>query len=178
MEKIFNIPLNCGFGTYRIIGNSSNILQIHYVETPLEKDKTDNAQTLDKINTNCYPSHLINCFEELIDFFQGKIKSFESAKFICFKGTDFQNKVWRKMLEIPYGKTITYGELATMVGESKAYRAIGSACGKNPCEIIIPCHRIVGKKSIGGFRNGIEKKKTLLDLEKKFFYISSCTSNF
>ena len=167
MEKIFNIPINCGFGTYEIIGNSSNLLQIHFVETPL---LTDNAKTLDKMTRNCYPSYLINCFEELIDFFQGKTKTFESAKFICFKGTDFQIKIWRKMLEIPYGKTVSYGELAKMVGDSKAYRAVGSACGKNPCEIIVPCHRIVGKNSIGGFRNGTEKKKILLDLEKKFFY--------
>jgi O-6-methylguanine DNA methyltransferase len=79
--------------------------------------------------------------------------------------TDFRQKVWKRLMKIPLGKTMTYGELATAVGNPKAYRAAGSAVGANPLLLIVPCHRIVGKNGLGGFRCGLAWKKKLLELE-------------
>ena len=103
-----------------------------------------------------------------MEYFEGKLKSFESINQINFEGTEFQIKVWKKMLEIPFGKTISYSDLAILAGNPKACRSIGTICHKNPCEILIPCHRVVGKNSLGGFGHGPEIKKILLDFEKKY----------
>lgn len=85
---------------------------------------------------------------------------------IKLKGTDFQVSVWKKISEIPYGKTTTYGEIAESLGNRKLARAVGTACGKNPIAIIIPCHRVLGSNGkLGGYSYGIEIKKKLLDLE-------------
>ena len=82
-------------------------------------------------------------------------------------GTPFQKRAWDILCDIPYGETRSYGEQAMMVGSSKAARAVGSANGKNPISIIIPCHRVVGAKgSLGGYNSGLDRKKWLLALEK------------
>ena len=91
---------------------------------------------------------------------------------IKFYGTFFQNKVWQSLLDIPYGYTITYGELASRLHSSA--RAIGTAVGKNPISIIVPCHRVVGKKNnLTGYAGGILKKEYLLTLEAKNKQIDS-----
>lgn len=81
------------------------------------------------------------------------------------KATDFQRSVWKRLMKIPFAKTITYGEIAKAVGKPKAARAVGSAVGANPFLLIVPCHRVVGKNGLGGFRCGIAWKKKLLALE-------------
>ena len=81
------------------------------------------------------------------------------------KGTDFQEMVWSEITKIPKGKTITYKELATKIGNPKAYRAVANACAMNPLLEIIPCHRVIrGDEKMGGYKgkNGIERKKRLL----------------
>ena len=85
-----------------------------------------------------------------------------------FLGTDFQQKVWRELQRIPYGKTLSYSEIAQKIGSPKSCRAVGAANGKNPVSIICPCHRVIGKGgNLTGFAGGIETKKYLLDLEKE-----------
>ncbi len=83
------------------------------------------------------------------------------------KGTEFQKKVWAKIALIPYGETITYGQIALSLGFSPmASRAVGAACGANPVPLVVPCHRVVGKDgTLTGFAFGVELKKRLLDLE-------------
>ena len=82
-------------------------------------------------------------------------------------GTEFQKRVWKALLTIPYGETMSYGELAKKIGEPKAVRAVGAANGQNPIPIIVPCHRVIGSDgSLTGFGGGIENKKKLLELEK------------
>ena len=81
------------------------------------------------------------------------------------KGTEFQKKVWKELLDIRYGETLSYGEIGDRIG-TKAYRSIGNACGKNPIPILIPCHRVVGKDNIGGFSLGLDLKRKLLDIER------------
>ena len=81
-------------------------------------------------------------------------------------GTDFQQLVWRALRDIPYGETITYGQQADAIGRPGAFRAVGSANGRNPVAIILPCHRVVGADgSLVGFGGGLDVKRALLDLE-------------
>jgi methylated-DNA-[protein]-cysteine S-methyltransferase len=82
------------------------------------------------------------------------------------KGTDFQQKVWEGLLEIPYGKTMSYLELSKKLGDMKAIRAVASANGKNPLWIVVPCHRVIGTDgSLTGYAGGLWRKKALLELE-------------
>ena len=105
------------------------------------------------------------CCKELDEYFAGKRRNFEVKLYM--KGTDFQNKVWEKLQEIPYGTTISYAALAQAIGHPKACRAAGSANGKNPIAIIVPCHRVIASgEGLGGYAYGLEMKKMLLDLEK------------
>jgi O-6-methylguanine DNA methyltransferase len=83
------------------------------------------------------------------------------------KGTDSQMTVWREIAKIPYGKTKTYTEIATAIGNPKAVRAVGTACGRNPYPIIIPCHRVLAAHGLGGYLYGLEMKKQLLELEQR-----------
>ena len=102
---------------------------------------------------------------QLDAYFAGRRQAFSLPP--CPSGTDFQKKVWKQLQKIPYGVTITYGELACRVGCPKGARAVGSACGKNPIGILIPCHRVVGQNGgLTGFAWGLDRKKYLIQLEK------------
>ncbi len=103
---------------------------------------------------------------QLDAYFKGKLQQFDLT--LNPVGTPFQNKVWQQLLKIPYGETISYGELANRIGNPNASRAVGMANGKNPISIIVPCHRVIGKDgSLTGFGGGIEIKKKLLELEQR-----------
>ena len=101
--------------------------------------------------------------EDIEEYFQRKRKTFDLP--LDAKGTEFQKRVWKELLDIRYGETLSYGEIGDRIG-TKAYRAIGNACGKNPIPILIPCHRVVGKDNIGGFSLGLDLKRKLLDIER------------
>jgi methylated-DNA-[protein]-cysteine S-methyltransferase len=102
--------------------------------------------------------------EELELYLLGKLKKFEIKPDIAH-GNLFQIKVWKKLLKVPYGWVITYGELAREIGKPNAARAVGNAVGSNPIPIIVPCHRVVASNGIGGYSSGIEIKKILLKIE-------------
>ncbi len=106
---------------------------------------------------------IIKTKRELEEYFLGKRKSFDIP--IKLKGTLFQKKVWNKMRKIPYGKTVSYGDLAALSGSPKAMRAVGNVCHKNRILIIVPCHRVVASHGIGGFGKDIGIKINLLELE-------------
>ena len=100
----------------------------------------------------------------LSQYFSGIVPDFLPP--IILNGTPFQKRVWELLLEIPYGKTITYGELAKTL-ECKSAQAVGGAVGRNPISILIPCHRVLGADgSLTGYAGGLEKKEALLKLEK------------
>lgn len=103
---------------------------------------------------------------QLREYFSGQRTAFDLPLAPC--GTVFQRKVWRELQEIPYGKTISYGELARRVGNPNASRAVGAANGKNPIPIVIPCHRVIGAGGqLTGFSAGLSAKQILLDLESR-----------
>ncbi len=82
-------------------------------------------------------------------------------------GTPFQLEVWRALLAVPYGRTVTYGQQAARVGRPSAVRAVGAANGRNPLAIVVPCHRVVGADgALVGYAGGLEAKRRLLDLER------------
>lgn len=100
----------------------------------------------------------------LSQYFSGKIPDFLPP--FRLNGTAFQRKVWKALLEIPYGETVTYGELANRL-HCRSAQAIGGAVGRNPISILIPCHRVIGANgSLTGYAGGVEKKEFLLALEK------------
>ncbi len=103
---------------------------------------------------------------QLAAYFQGKLTQFslETAP----EGTDFQRRVWQALAKIPYGTTISYGELAGLIGNPNASRAVGMANAKNPIPIVIPCHRVIGKNGkLVGFGGGLDIKEKLLVLEQQ-----------
>jgi methylated-DNA-[protein]-cysteine S-methyltransferase len=103
---------------------------------------------------------------QLDEWFSGERTEFELD--IQFEGTDFQRAVWAALREIPYGETVTYGELATAAGRPGAARAIGHAVARNPLSIIVPCHRVVGSSgTLTGYAGGVDRKRELLDLEQR-----------
>jgi methylated-DNA-[protein]-cysteine S-methyltransferase len=103
---------------------------------------------------------------QLREYFAGRRSDFDLP--LAPQGTAFQKTVWDRLLEIPYGETISYGELARRVGNPKASRAVGAANGQNPIPIVIPCHRVIGSNGkLTGFGGGLPVKETLLALEAK-----------
>ncbi len=103
--------------------------------------------------------------KQLDEYFRGKRKKFELP--LNPKGTEFQKKVWLQLMKIPYGKTATYKDIATLIGNPNASRAVGNANNKNSIAIIIPCHRVIGSNNkLTGYAGGLDKKEKLLNLEK------------
>ncbi len=102
--------------------------------------------------------------EQLDEYFAGRRRRFDLP--LAPRGTDFQRRVWRALSDIPYGKTISYGELARLIGKPSASRAVGLANGANPLPIVVPCHRVIGADgSLTGFGGGLPIKRKLLALE-------------
>ncbi|CAG35649.1 methylated-DNA--[protein]-cysteine S-methyltransferase [Desulfotalea psychrophila] len=110
------------------------------------------------------PERLQEVTQQLAEYFKGKRKQFDLL--LAPTGTAFQMRVWQELCRIPYGKTISYKEMAHRIDKPKAYRAVGGANGKNPISIIQPCHRVIAADgSLGGFSSGLERKEFLLQLE-------------
>jgi methylated-DNA-[protein]-cysteine S-methyltransferase len=109
-------------------------------------------------------SPFVEACVQLDAYFAGELKNFDLQ--LMPKGTAFQESVWHALIEIPYGETWSYGQLAANIGKPKASRAVGAANGVNPIPVIIPCHRVIGASGkLTGFGGGIETKQFLLGLE-------------
>jgi methylated-DNA-[protein]-cysteine S-methyltransferase len=108
---------------------------------------------------------LKQAFAELSEYFNGARTSFCVP--LAFSGTPFQVMVWQQIAQIPLGRTISYSEVARRAGAPASVRAVGTATGRNPISIIVPCHRVVGKSGgLQGFAGGLDRKQRLLDLER------------
>ena len=147
METIY---INTPLGIAKIVGNSDgvSVISVGYEE---------------KIST-VIPFELQNAVSQLNDYFEGKRTAFDFR--LNPHGTEFQQKVWLALLEIPFGKTVSYLELSKKLGDVKAIRAVASANGKNPLWIVVPCHRVIGTDgSLTGYAGGLWRKKWLLEHE-------------
>ena len=172
-RQIFASNISCDvidtpIGGLRIIASDDAIL---CVEQTTRKDQEINAQTSKAPDNQIMPGtasgELVKaCEKQLQEYFSGERQAFSLP--VKPEGTDFQKNIWRHLQDIPYGETCTYGELATMAGNSKVSRAVGMANHCNPILILIPCHRVVASGgSLTGHAAGIEAKKYLLSMEKK-----------
>ena len=104
---------------------------------------------------------------QFTEYFAGQRTEFD-LPLDCATGTEFQRLVWRALCDIPYGETISYGELARRIGQPAAVRAVGLANGRNPLSIVVPCHRVVGTGGkLTGYGGGLDRKRHLLDLEAR-----------
>ncbi|WP_027084712.1 methylated-DNA--[protein]-cysteine S-methyltransferase [Cohnella panacarvi] len=131
-----------------------------------ELAKWANAQYKDGCELIRDDNRLAPYTEQLIEYLQGQRTSFDLAT--ALRGTAFQQSVWSAMSEIGYGDTATYSQIAERIGKPDAVRAVGSAIGRNPALIVLPCHRIVGKNgALTGYRGGLEMKERLLRLERE-----------
>jgi methylated-DNA-[protein]-cysteine S-methyltransferase len=102
---------------------------------------------------------------QLDEYFAGERVEFDLE--LASDGSDFEQRVWRALAEIPYGETISYGELAHRIGHPDGARAVGMANGRNPISIVVPCHRVIGADgSLTGYGGGIDRKRFLLELEQ------------
>jgi methylated-DNA-[protein]-cysteine S-methyltransferase len=109
---------------------------------------------------------LKNCLIQLDEYFTGRRKTFDLSA--TQEGTPFRQQVWDALLDIPFGETVSYADIARKIGKRNAARAVGSSCGSNRLWLIVPCHRVVGADgSLTGYAGGIERKKWLLAHEAK-----------
>jgi methylated-DNA-[protein]-cysteine S-methyltransferase len=145
-------------GDLLLVANSSHLIGVYFSNQP-------NGPKL-SADWKMEPVHAIlkQAGKELHEYLAGKRADFSVP--IAFDGTEFQREIWKQIARIPFGKTISYTELARRAGAPKATRAVGTATGRNPLGIIIPCHRVVGKDGgLGGYAGGLDRKKSLLNIE-------------
>lgn len=138
-------------GFTKIVGDEHGIASVSIL---------DSEETL----TTLIPNSLKLCVKQLQEYFDGNRTAFGLK--LNPKGTEFQKKVWKELVKIPYGKTVSYLDLAKKLGDAKAIRAVASANGKNPLWIIVPCHRVIGSDgSLTGYAGGLHRKQWLLNHE-------------
>ncbi len=149
---IYHSPI----GAMLLEANEQSIVRLEFIEE---------AELIDlEIDNTASNSVIHQCIDELIEYFSGQRTSFTVP--IHQDGTDFQQKVWKELYEVPFGKTLSYGELAKKLGDPKCIRAAAAANGKNKIAIIVPCHRIIGAdQSLVGYAWGKSRKRWLLQHE-------------
>lgn len=145
-------------GELRLIATASGLAAVLWEGEDYQRAKMPDAQRNDQ-----HPI-LLMAEQQLKEYFAKTRTVFELP--LDIKGTDFQLRVWKALLEIPFGITKTYGALARSLGDLKAVRAVGGALNKNPVAIIVPCHRVIGASGqLVGFAGGLHNKSLLLELE-------------
>ncbi len=141
-------------GQVEICGNEEEILTLNFVD---ETKLYDTEKIL--------PVVILQCLNQIDEYFKGERKDFELQ--LKADGTEFQKTVWNELKKIPYGKTLSYKEVAERSGRQKAVRAVGNANNKNKIAIIIPCHRVIGSnKKLTGYAGGLWRKEWLLNHER------------
>ena len=160
-QKVLNEPVRneiviaSPVGKLRLVASEKGLVAI---------DVRNNAKQEVTAKNPSAQAVLIQTKKQLEQYFAGKRTTFDVA--LDLVGTEFQVQAWRALCRIPFGKTISYGQQAANIKKPKAFRAVGSANGKNPIPIIVPCHRVVASDgSLGGYSLGLRMKKQLLALE-------------
>lgn len=143
---------NCPFGPLQILSDGDGICSVGFAPGDVPVENTPDKLCLD-------------CARQLEEYFAGDRKVFDLP--LKIHGTKFQKEIWKTLSRIPYGSTVTYGDLAKAAGYPRAARAVGNAMRKNPLWILIPCHRVVGVSDLGGYGGpeGAPIKRRLLLLE-------------
>lgn len=165
MSSIYYHYYSCSVGRLLLLAQNNKLIYIEFEKeqqtTSLEKFTLADSTRGEIWQVFC------KTFTILDRYFQGEKLNFAELDFLAPTGTAFQQAVWQKLREIPYGETTSYSEIATQLGKPTAMRAVGGAVGRNPISILIPCHRVLGKdKTLTGFGGGLPNKRFLLQLEK------------
>ncbi|WP_299259137.1 methylated-DNA--[protein]-cysteine S-methyltransferase [uncultured Aquimarina sp.] len=149
MKTVF---IRTPLGIASIAGDENGITKISITEDSKKKLSVDIPDVLEEVVI------------QLLDYFEGNRNTFEIK--LNPSGTDFQKKVWKELSKIPFGKTVTYLDIAKQLGDPKCIRAAASANGKNPLWVVVPCHRVIGSDgSLTGYAGGLWRKKWLLEHE-------------
>jgi methylated-DNA-[protein]-cysteine S-methyltransferase len=152
--KTYKAYYKSPLGPIEISGMPDSILTVDFVEKLLPGDAD-------------LPFCLKTCIKQIDEYFNGKRKEFLLK--LDPQGTIFQRKVWQQLEKIPFGAVVSYREIASIIGKPKACRAVGSANGRNPIAIIIPCHRVVGSDgSLTGYGGGLWRKEWLIKHERGY----------
>lgn len=145
-------------GMLRISGTEHYISEISFIDNPDELSGNTGQSNL--------PVMAIQAIEQLIQYFHGIRREFDLP--ISQEGTEFQQRVWNELTNIPFGKTLSYQDMARRLGDPKVIRAAASANGKNHVSIVVPCHRVIGSnRDLVGYGGGLWRKKWLLEHENK-----------
>ena len=155
--KIYDFEI----GKLAICEENGKIVLVNVVKTK------EDIEEMAKNSIQKETSLIKNTKQQLDEYFAGKRKKFDIP--IKLDGTDFQIKVWKELLKIPYGETCSYLDIAKRIGNPKASRAVGMANNKNKIIIIVPCHRVIGSnKKLVGYACGLDVKEKLLELEREY----------
>ena len=145
-SETFNTPM----GTVLIRASAQGITHVDFVDSEIPADRPNALTTA--------------CRRQLQAYLDGKCKTFDLP--LDQRGTAFQKSVWNSLLKIPFGQAVSYREIADMINNRKAVRAVGAANGKNPIAIIVPCHRVIGAdRTLTGYAGGLQRKAWLLEHE-------------
>jgi methylated-DNA-[protein]-cysteine S-methyltransferase len=157
LNNIYRAEVDSPLGILRIVTDEHALLQVRFTD--------EDPETFEKaMVVGSRPAILQDTLRQLGEYFAGRRRVFDLA--LAPKGTDFQQRTWAALTGIPFGKTITYLDLARRLGDELSIRAAASANGKNPIAIIIPCHRVIGSNGdLTGYAGGLPRKKFLLELE-------------
>ena len=157
--KYYYTMMNSPVGDITLVADEENLCAIYWQNQKPDSRKFPDLEKNDKSRV------LRSAALQLSSYFMGRTQKFDIP--LRPVGTDFQEKVWRALRSIKYGKTVSYGEIARKIGNPKAVRAVGAAIGKNPLSIIVPCHRVIGSNGkLTGFAGGLETKEFLLNMER------------
>lgn len=155
MQNLWTSSIRTPFGMFCIKGNHAKIYSTGFYDGTREPYPTENI-----------PPLLREATRQLTAYFAGTLATFSVS--MAISGTDFQCRVWQQTLQIPFGETISYKELAFRIGHPQAARAVGRALHYNPLPILVPCHRVISTNgSLTGFAYGIDMKKSLLEHEQQ-----------
>ena len=153
--KVHKAYYQSEIGLLEIVGTEDYIQAVDFIE-PEEKDTSFNEATT--------PTAVADCITQFDEYFKRKRQEFSLE--LKPEGTEFQKTVWHELLKVPFGKTVSYLDIAKAIGNVKAIRAVGAANGKNPISIIIPCHRVIGSNGhLTGYGGGLWRKEWLLNHE-------------
>ena len=152
--KTYKAYYKSPLGPIEIVGARDSILSLDFVDKELAGDAD-------------LPFCLKTCLKQIDEYFTGKRKEFLLK--LDPQGTNFQKLIWQQLEKIPFGAVVSYGEIASIIGKPKASRAVGSANGRNPISIIIPCHRVIGSDGrLTGYGGGLWRKEWLIRHEKGY----------
>ncbi len=155
------IKIPSPLGPLFLVASDKGLCGIYKEKQPISVSKLGAAQAPNQ------EKHLRLAATELAEYFAGRRKFFTVA--LDLDGTPFQRRVWAQLRKIPYGQTCSYKDIARGIRNEKAFRAVGSANGKNPACIIVPCHRVIAHDgSLGGYSGGLKMKTALLEIERQY----------